>query len=105
MGHSVRSHLRIEINTYDEAIRTFLPEYDEMLALAARIVAETDPEHVLDLGAGTGALSQAILTCCKRCQITLIDVDPEMLNQAQERLAPYRSRTRFLNQSFHEHAA
>ena len=59
MSHSVRSHLRIETGAYDEVIRTFLPEYDEMLSLAARAVAETEPNHVLDLGAGTGALSLA----------------------------------------------
>ena len=52
MSHSVRSHLRIEIGAYDTAIRTFLPGYDEMLALVARTVAETGPGHVLDLGAG-----------------------------------------------------
>ena len=102
MSHSVRSHLRIEIGAYDEAIRTFLPGYEEMLALAARTVARAGPRHVLDLGAGTGALSLAVLEHCGDCRVTLIDVDPEMLEQARERLAPYASRTRFLAQSFHD---
>lgn len=102
MSHSVRSHLRIETGAYDEVIRTFLPEYDEMLSLAARAVAETEPNHVLDLGAGTGALSLAVLEECRHCQVTLIDVDPEMLDQARERLVSYSSRISFLRQSFRE---
>ena len=102
MNHSVRSHLGIEIGAYDKAIRKFLPGYDEMLALAAHTVARTSPGHVLDLGAGTGALSLAVLTRCEDCRVTLIDLDPEMLEQARERLAPYASRVCFLEQSFHD---
>jgi len=101
MSHSVRDHLRIEVDAYDEAIRKFLPRYDEMLALAARTVAETGPEHVLDLGAGTGALSQAVLAHCGQCRVTLIDVDSEMLDRARARLASHSSRIGFLEQSFH----
>ena len=100
MSHSVSSHLRVEIDAYDEAIRTFVPGYEEMLALVAGTIAANGPVHVLDLGAGTGALSQAVLDRCDRCRVTLIDVDPAMLDQARQRLAAYGGRTRFLEQSF-----
>ena len=100
MSHSVSSHLRVEIDAYDEAIRTFVPGYDEMLALVAGTIAASGPAHVLDLGAGTGALSQAVLDRCEQCRVTLIDVDPAMLDQARQRLAAYGARTRFLEQSF-----
>lgn len=100
MSHSVSSHLRVEIDAYDEAIRTFVPGYDEMLALVADAVAASGPAHVLDLGAGTGALSKAVLDGCEGCRVTLIDVDPAMLDQARQRLAAYGARTRFLEQSF-----
>jgi len=100
MSHSVSSHLRVAIDAYDEAIRTFVPGYEEMLALVASTVAARGPAHVLDLGAGTGALSQAVLDRCELCRVTLIDVDPAMLDQARQRLAAYGARTRFLNRSF-----
>ena len=29
MSHSVRHHLRLEIDAYDETIRTFIPGYQE----------------------------------------------------------------------------
>ena len=35
MSHSVRHHLRLEIDAYDETIRTFIPGYEEGLARAA----------------------------------------------------------------------
>ncbi len=99
--HSVRRHLRLEIDDYDRQIRCFLPQYDEMIARAADAVAAVRPAHVIDLGAGTGALAAAVLERCDDCRISLIDVDPEMLEQARERLAPHAGRTDFLERSFH----
>lgn len=57
MAHSVRRHLRVETEEYDAAIRRFIPGYDEMLSEAAAAVATVAPARVIDLGAGTGALS------------------------------------------------
>ena len=64
MSHSVRRHLHLEIDEYDEIIRQFIPGYDQMLEQVARAVALSGPGRVLDLGAGTGALSEAILQKC-----------------------------------------
>ena len=100
MSHSVRRHLRLELDDYDRSIRCFLPAYEEMLSLAAGIIAETNPGNVLDLGAGTGALTLAVLERCESCRVDLIDIDPEMLDQARERLAPYSSRVRFTERAF-----
>ena len=61
MTHSVRSHLRVDIDAYDETIRRFIPGYGAMLEAAARAVTDMSPGLVLDLGAGTGALAAAIL--------------------------------------------
>ena len=54
MSHSVRNHLRLEIDSYDETIRQFIPGYEEGLTWAAREIAGIRPTLVLDLGAGTG---------------------------------------------------
>ncbi len=102
MSHSVRSHLRIEIGAYDAVIRQFIPGYEEMLARVAGAVGSIGPGHVIDLGAGTGALSEAVLERCPDARVTLIDADPEMLEQARERLAPYAARARFLEASFYD---
>jgi tRNA (cmo5U34)-methyltransferase len=100
MAHSVRRHLRLEIDQYDESIRRFIPGYDVMLSVAAGHVAAVLPDVVLDLGAGTGALSQAILERAGVGRVLLMDVDPEMLDQARDRLRGYGERALFVLRSF-----
>ena len=102
MSHSVRRHLRVEVDAYDEVIRRFIPGYETLLVTAARAVASVCPGLVLDLGAGTGALSEAILQHDAIGAIELVDVDPEMLDQARVRLERFGNRARFREQSFLE---
>lgn len=98
--HSVRRHLRVEIDAYDETIRRFIPGYEAMLEVAARTLATARPDLVLDLGAGTGALSEALLLHGEAGTVELLDVDGEMLDQARIRLARFGARVRFRQMSF-----
>lgn len=100
MAHSVSSHLGIQVRSYDESIRRFIPGYTEMLAVAASQVVGRKPRQVVDLGAGTGALSKAILAADDRCAVTLLDVDLAMLDLARERLSGFLDRVRFAEQTF-----
>ena len=100
MDHSVVRHLRVEVEAYDASIRQFIPDYETMLAETARCVAESSAEEILDLGAGTGALSEAVLIHCPHSRVELIDSDGEMLEQARERLKPFRTRVRFSRRRF-----
>jgi len=99
-SHSVSQHLRIATDAYDAAIRQFIPGYEKMLSVAAAEVACAAPSRVIDLGAGTGALTEAILEATGDSVVELIDVDPEMLAQARTRLARFGARTRFTERSF-----
>jgi len=100
MSHSVQRHLRVTVSEYDAAIRRFIPGYDEMLARAAAAVAAVRPAHVLDLGAGTGALSEALLRHREVGMVELVDVDEDMLAQARARLQGHGERARFTHRSF-----
>ena len=102
MKHSVRQHLRLEIDAYDVLIRKFIPAYEEIVKRAADEIAGVDAGRVLDLGAGTGALAEAILTRSPGATVYLLDVDAEMLAQARVRLKRFGRRARFLQQSFHD---
>ncbi len=102
MSHSVRQHLRLEVAEYDVIIRRFIPGYETMLETAANAVAACEPEHVVDIGAGTGGLSEAILRAAPTAMVEVLDVDPEMLDQARGRLASYGSRARFTLRSYDE---
>jgi len=55
---------------------------------------------VLDLGGGTGALSAAVLERLPDCSVTVLDVDPDMLDEARRRLHRFEHRVSFLERSF-----
>jgi SAM-dependent methyltransferase len=82
---SVASHLGISVREYDRRIRTFIPNYAEMLEEVASAV---DPaaETIVDLGVGTGALSARCLRRAPAARLIGIDADAEMLPLAQRRL-------------------
>ena len=72
-----------------------------MLEKAAQAVAEARPRRVIDLGAGTGALAEAVLRRCEKATVVeLIDADAEMLDQARERLSPFASRVSYSVRDF-----
>lgn len=98
--HRVRTHLHVEVEEYDAAIRRFIPGYEEMLDRAADAALERRPTTVLDLGAGTGALSEVLLARETGCVVLVLDVDPEMLGTARGRLARFGERVRFVEGSF-----
>jgi len=100
MSHSVRRHLRVEVDAYDAMIRRFIPGYETMLATAAEQALAVGPARVVDLGAGTGALSEAVLERDGDVVVELVDIDAEMLAQARGRLARFGDRARFNERSF-----
>lgn len=100
MAHSVRKHLRLEIDDYDATIRRWIPGYETMLAVAAEAVAAVRPGHVVDLGAGTGGLSEAILERVEVGRVELLDVDAEMMDRARARLDRFGERVTFTLRSY-----
>lgn len=82
---SVAGHLRIDLDQYDQRIRTFIPRYDEMLDAAASLV-NPSARVIVDLGIGTGALAARCLVRAPRARVVGIDADPEILELARRRL-------------------
>lgn len=95
---SVSSHLAINLDEYDERIRTFIPFYEEMLTVAAETLALRAPRTVVDLGTGTGALAERIARAIPRVSIVGIDEDPGMLDTAARRMR--RRRLRLVHDTF-----
>ena len=97
--HSVAHHLSVNPVDYDAEIRRFVPGYEEMLDelcdWLARLVPPT--AKVLELGAGTGALAARIAERMPAAQLTLLDIDPRMLEVARSRGL---HSARLLHQSF-----
>jgi len=82
---SVAAHLGINLAEYDARIRTFIPDYEEMLDAAAALV-RPGARRVVDLGTGTGALAARCLVRAPRARLVGIDVDPAMARVAARRL-------------------
>ena len=88
---SVSAHLRIDLADYDSRIRTFVPNYEDLVRVTAeslRFVKSPDPT-IVDLGVGTGALAEACLGARPDAGIVGMDNDPGMLKAAEVRLAEY----------------
>jgi tRNA (cmo5U34)-methyltransferase len=93
---SVAAHLGIALDEYDARIRTFIPDYEEMLAAGAGCVP-ADARTIVDLGVGTGAFSARALLTARRATIVGVDSDEEIVEAARRRL---RHRARFVTASF-----
>src|SRR6476619_6147181 len=93
---SVSSHLGIQLSEYDARIRTFIPDYEEMLDAAAALVPPA-ARAIVDLGTGTGALAARCLQRAPRSRVIGIDADADILTAAARRLG---ARGTFIADSF-----
>ena len=78
--------------TYDSERRRLVPCFDDFYGTAAELVARCLPPapRILDLGAGTGILSAAIVDRVTPGRLTLLDASARMLERAATRLARCR---------------
>ena len=85
MSRGAAAHLGIELAEYDQRIRTFIPDYEEMLDAAANAV---DPKArtIVELGIGTGALAARCLKRAPTASVIGIDADASILALAGRRL-------------------
>lgn len=76
-----------DAHIYDRSRRQLVPCFDEFYGAAiAQYELDAAPNEVLDLGAGTGLLTSLLATRYPNAMFTLVDVAPEMLDQARTRL-------------------
>lgn len=75
--------------TYDRDRRRLIPCFDDFYTVPIEIIPfHRDRElRVLDLGAGTGLLSAGVANRYPRAQLTLVDLSPAMLAQAEQRFS------------------
>lgn len=72
--------------SYTGAIKRLVPKYEEMLNLLFEYLpADFNPESILELGCGTGNLTQLIAHRFPESQITAVDISAENLKQCRER--------------------
>ncbi len=81
----VAAHLGIDLAEYDQSIRTFIPDYEEMLDVAAEAVSPK-ARTIVDLGTGTGALAARCVEHAPRARVIGMDSDAGILVAAYGRL-------------------
>src|ERR1044072_4251997 len=89
----VRRHFRSQVGSYDALMMRLIPFYtvqrDIVLSLLLDVPAH--PRRVLDLGCGTGRMAEDILAACPLSVVTLLDLTPEMIDQARARIGEERA--------------
>lgn len=103
--HRVAGHLGVAADEYDRTIRMFIPNYQRMIATVVHWLDGHVPLGglVVDLGAGTGGLSAAILDALPDVRVQLVDVDPNMLEVAAVRCSGHTDRYELRHAQFGDH--
>ena len=84
----IKEHFEKEAAVFDKLFFKVVPRYDEMI----QAVAQAAPFHrkdklkVLDLGCGTGNLTQKIITAFPNAHVTCMDMAENMLKMAKAKL-------------------
>ena len=94
---SVQSVFDSYAGEYDAARRKLINCFDDFYAAAVDCIPFPDdrPLRILDLGAGTGLLSEMVASRFPEAHLTLVDIAPNMLEKARERLRRYGERFEF----------
>ena len=95
---SVRDNFDAAAESYDRKLRQFIPDFEEFYGAVLRFVpfGRDSEVRVLDLGAGTGVLSEMVADRFPRATVTLMDFSAKMMNVARGRFAESRDRFRFV---------
>lgn len=82
--------------------RQVIPQYDELQTQIAQYVRtyagalKHTPIQLIEIGVGTGLTTRALLAACPELFITGIDDEPNMLQQARQKLQPHAHRITLL---------
>ncbi len=86
---AVKAAFNNDARIYDRSRRSMVPCFDDLYGTAVGLIPfDKDREfELLDLGAGTGVLSELIAKAFPRAIIVMADIAPEMLKLARERFS------------------
>ena len=100
---ALRSAFENAVPSYDALRRQLIPHFDAFYGTALDLLEEAvgaGEFRCVDLGVGTGLLSEMILARFPGAQIEGVDLAPTMLDAARERLATYGARLRLTHADY-----
>jgi cyclopropane fatty-acyl-phospholipid synthase-like methyltransferase len=94
------------VRRFDKMQDRYPVRRQERFSVIAAILRSTqgEPKHVIDLGCGTGSLTQAILEAFPACCVSAVDLDKSLLLLAEERLRKYGSRVEIIRRDLRDDA-
>ncbi|MGD8868973.1 MAG: class I SAM-dependent methyltransferase [Gemmatimonadales bacterium] len=98
MKEEVREYYADLNQSYSSKIRQLVPRYDEMVELIVDLLRLGEPRRVLDIGAGIGNVSAAVLEALPGARITAVEPCDEMFAEAARRLCAFPGRAELVNQ-------
>jgi tRNA (cmo5U34)-methyltransferase len=101
----IKQHFEEEAREYDGIILNLIPHYPQMLdALVSAIPFDaTKPIRVIDLGCGTGTISQRVLAAFPNAHVTCLDLVENMVEMTKIKLVQH-PHTRYLVGDFNTFA-
>jgi tRNA (cmo5U34)-methyltransferase len=94
-SQTIRATFNSAAENYDALRRKLIPDFDSFYGVALDLLEETmgdKPFACIDLGVGTGLLSEMILQRFPRATVEGIDFAPKMIEAAKARLAGFGAR-------------
>lgn len=97
---NVESFYNLISSEYTEMLERLVPRYREMLwMILDYIPKDLKPKRIVDLGCGTGNLSEGIANQYPDAELIAVDLSASILKEASERLKNY-SNIKYLNEDF-----
>ncbi len=96
-GRLVREAFDNSARHFDRLRRRLVPRFDDFYGSVLELLEDhlcDEPIHFLDLGAGTGLLSELVLDRFPQARLTAVDIAEKMAEQARLRLARFGDRVR-----------
>ena len=81
---------------YETKIRQLVPGYEEVMERMAELSALGEPDRILDIGCGTGELTERIAHAAPEARVTALEVAAPMAETARRRLQELGSRVEVL---------
>ncbi len=91
----IRDKFNQYASNYDESRKQLIPCFIDFYGVIIKIIPFSSSDHisVLDIGAGTGLLTEIIIKQFPYAKITAVDISAEMIKIAKKRLQEYSAIT------------
>lgn len=88
----LKKHFNKEAEAFDNQVLKNIPKYPEMLTVLINAIPDNkENPKVLDLGCGTGNITQKLLTRFPQAEVTCLDLSENMIKIAKNKLSQYKS--------------